>query len=142
MQSSISPPQTFLDVYNLTIAPKLKELDIFLKERSLPITVWQLSQLLDMPYSEVQTLIHKTKITKIDYENVFLLILAGTSRLCRLIRRETERGFPVYYTPHDIAFIYEIDEKKIERVFDTLGLKQAENSYLPFVFEMLPADIN
>ena len=132
--------KTYLDVYNEEIAPKLKELDLFLKAREMPVTIWQASQILDMPYSGVQELVRILDFNNINYTNIFLLIQNGSSQICRLIQRETELGFPSRYTAQYISYIYEIGENKVTQALGKLGLVEINSDNINRVFDLLPAD--
>lgn len=131
--------KTFLDTYNETIAPKLAELDVFLKAKEEPFTIWQAAQLLEIPYQEAENILQQNKINKLDSISIFLLVLYGNSKLCRLIRHEKERGFPLRYTPEDIAFIYELDRQKVQNAYRRIGQSEIGREHLDFLFRLLPA---
>ena len=139
MAGTFNAPKTYSDTYNEEIAPKIMAIDLFLKEREQPITIWQVSQLLDMSYIAVEKLIYKLDITGINHTNIFRLISLGTSQVCRLIQREALLGFPSTYTAKDISFIYEIDELMVLKAFEILGVEAVSGTDITRVFDLLPA---
>lgn len=129
MKKSLS----FLDTYLRIIVPKLKTLDILLKYGD-EIPLEEVEAVLEISGAEIFRLL---KIKSADYltsNELRQLISLCDCEICTLIKREINCGLPTYYTPKDISYIYGLNEDRLKKAFDFLGIKEATDFDLPAIF--------
>ena len=122
---------SYLHTYTSHIAPKLREIDTYIKTSSGTIPIAKTAQLLCLSEDEVATITRDNNITNITRRNFFTIMAKGSSFICGLFRRETERGSPYVYTRADIAYIYMIDPDLLNATCDALGIHEVTDYTLP-----------
>lgn len=125
---------TLLEVYQNLIAPKLKEIDLFLKTGDDYITSAQAAQILDESEKEIIDIMANLNIGKIDKKSFIRIMEKGSSPICGFFRRELACGSPYVYSRQDIAYIYKLDIKQLNLACDSLHIKEITPYTLPKVF--------
>jgi|GEM_PF-319805 len=129
---------TLLEVYQQMIAPKLKEIDVFLKTKESDITVSEAAGLLDESEKNILNIMARLHLTKIDKKSFIKIMINGRSPICGLLRRELDCGSPILYSRKDIAYIYNLDLNKVNEVCDKLHIKEITSYTMPKVFAHIP----
>lgn len=124
--------ESISDIYFNKISPKIKEIDIILKERKT-ISFEKTLDLLDLKENELKSIMQKLKINKIKPKNFIQIMLNGDSFICKIFKRELECGSPSFYSPKDISYIYNLDESKVFKAFEFLELKFVTTSQIPTI---------
>lgn len=132
MQSS-----NFYDYYNNIICPKIKSLDILYKGNYDNIDIKDIVGLLDISEKEIQSIINAKNIHIINSQNIPILLLNGSSYICRIFRRTLNINCPQIYTVRDIAYIYELDEKIINNICKKLNIKKITQNQLDSIFKQI-----
>lgn len=128
-------PKTFLSVYRNSIAPRISELDIFLKTEKEPYTAFDTSQLLNITEDEINTIMSVHNIPEIN-KNTFPLIMKNCpDEFCRMFKRMLECGIPGKYFPEQISYIYDIDIEKVSDAFNKLNTSVVYSDTLEELFE-------
>ena len=123
-------------LYEAEIAPKLREIDIFIKSCA-GITAGEASRLLMISEDETRRLMTAHRIRSLDRRSFFTIMADGSSWLCKLFRRECELGSPFVYSADEIAYIYALDAEEVRRAFDETGVIEATAYTLPLVFSRI-----
>ncbi len=132
-------PKNFLETYEFNIAPKLKEIDVFLKSVDLPIHISKIANILYITEEEIKNIMRQERIDEINPITFFIIMKNGSSNICRLFKRELECGTPYIYTPKDISYIYDIRIEKVEKACKVLGIHDITPRTLPLIFSKIPA---
>ncbi len=114
------------------ISPKIKEIDITLKENKI-ISIKKTANLLDLKEDEILKIMKTLKISKINKKNFIQIMLNADSFICEIFRRELECGSPNFYSPKDISYIYNIDEYKVFKAFEFLELEFITTNQIPTI---------
>lgn len=133
-------PENFLECYELTIAPKLKEIDLFLKtsEESL-LKMEDVSKLLFISQEEILAIMKKENIEEINKFTFYSIMKNGSSFICQLFKRELERGTPSTYSIDDISYIYNINKNLLAKTCGQIGLTEIKSAVIPLLFANIPA---
>lgn len=126
--------ESYLDYYNKTIAPKLKEIDIFIKTSTLPLNQEKMSKLLYISQNELQQIIISHSINLLEKQSFFDIMKHGSSEICQLFSRELQCGIPKIYTPHNISYIYNIDIDTILDACKNIGIVEFNSFTLKLLF--------
>lgn len=132
-QKSNKRPTNFLDQYNQTIAPKLKEIDLFIKTYN-ELNIHNVSAILNISEAEVKKIMETEEIKEINRFSFFTIMKNGSSYICKIFSRELERGIPNTYLPHDISYIYNIDIDCILEACQELGMYKFNSTTLHELF--------
>lgn len=114
------------------IMPKIKEIDISLKEKRI-ISFKETINLLDLKEQELLKIIKELNITKINKKNFIKIMLKGESFICQIFKRELECGSPSLYSPKDISYIYNLEEYKVFKAFEFLELEFITTNQIPTI---------
>lgn len=128
---------SFDQIYTESISPKLKAIDIFLKESITPFQVYEVSRVLEIETDELSHLMKMLQITEIDSVNFFTLILSASSEICQLISRQFKYGQTNAYTPEMIAEIYKLNIHKVKSSFADLSIDLATDVELIDIFKRI-----
>ncbi len=128
---------SFAQIYTESISPKLRAIDIFLKENSSPFQVYDVSRVLEIETDELSYLMEIHQITQIDAINIFTLMLNASSEICQLIGRQFKYGQTNTYTPEMIATIYHLNVHKVRNAFVDLNIEFATDMELPEIFKRI-----
>ena len=131
---SKNQPQTFLEFYQTTISPKLKEIDIVIKSREENIPLFFVSELLGIPKEEIETIMTYSRINQINSGNILHIMLNGSGYICGILRRELEYSSAEKYSAKDISYIYNLEYKTVEKAFNFLGLDYISQKALKAIF--------
>jgi len=121
---------TFYDVYRFFISPRLRAIDVFLHTAAPPYNPADVAMLL--------MLAPNTMPNALDRAAVLQLMEQRDSFICRLYRREQERGMPILYTREDIAYIYGLPHEDVNAAYDALHAAEATAAMLPRLFAEIP----
>ena len=136
-QASCIQLMSFDKIYLNIIRPKLETLDIFLKENTSPFHVYEVANILEIEPDEVLTLMNTLQITALDANNIFKIILNGSSKICQLISRQWKYTQTSLYTPEMIAEIYMLNIHKVKSAFAELGIELVSDLELLEVFKRI-----
>lgn len=131
-QGSYKKKDAIIDIYFEKIMPKIKDIDIILKEKRT-ISFEDTLNLLDIEEEELLEIMKKLKISKIKPKNFINIMINGSSFICKILRREIECGSPYYYSPKHISYIYNLDERKVLKAFAFLELDFVTTSQIPTI---------
>ena len=125
---------SFLEIYQMEIAPQLQSLDIIIKSMDEPLTVTEASEALYISEAETKHILKHLNIDVID-QSAFLQIMSeASSPICRLYQRELDIGSPYVYTREDISYIYTIPLDVVNQACEDLGLVKLTAYTLPDLF--------
>jgi len=127
--------RSFLDVYRHCIRPRLSAIDLFLRLNEPPYPAEQVASVLALSPHDV---LHVRSSGSVDRAAFMQILASGESYICRLYRRELERGAPVVYTPEDVAYIYGLMPSKVREACAALGIREATALRLPDIFAAIP----
>lgn len=100
---------TYLEYYNTNLSPKLQEIDLFLKtDEGNAIDINVASKLLEITTSEIKEIMSNNGLTNITKHSFFIIMLNGSSDICKLFARELQVNIPDYYSISDISYIYQL----------------------------------
>ena len=122
---------SYLHTYISKIAPKLQEIDLYIKSSDGILSTEHVANLLELSQDEIAEIARKNNISQISRRNFFDIMAMGSSFICGLYRREIECGSPYIYTRSDIAYIYQIDIDRINSTCDALGIREVTAYTLP-----------
>ncbi|WP_317855804.1 hypothetical protein [Chakrabartyella piscis] len=129
--------QTYLEQYDTFIAPKLQELDLFLKTTEPPYAVGDIAICLDSSDEEIQSLLQKFGFG-LPTKGVFLyLIQLVKSPICKLIQREIACGMPPTYTIEEISYIYDLEIEKVQVAAQNIGKETFTKKDLVHLFSYI-----
>ncbi|MCL2855799.1 MAG: hypothetical protein FWE21_09320 [Defluviitaleaceae bacterium] len=129
---------TFWEEYQNNIAPRIAEVDLFLKTAEYPLRTDCVADVLELGEREVCQILTEVDADKIDKNAFFTIMSRGSSGLCRLYQREMELRSPATYTCGDIAYIYNLNYDVVARVYQMLKIKEATAFTMPLVFSNIP----
>lgn len=125
-----------ISTYNLKIVPKIKEIDIFLKETE-KIQLSDVANILEITQDELDNILSILNITEITEKNFLQIMINGSSLICKILKREIECGSPFFYSPKDISYIYNLSQNEVEKAFEFLNLKKVITSQIPAILIQL-----
>ncbi|MCT4596876.1 MAG: hypothetical protein N4A50_03215 [Vallitalea sp.] len=105
---------TYLEYYNTNLSPKLQEIDLFLKtEEDNIIDINDVSKLLEITKSEIKEIMSVNGLNDITKHSFFIIMLNGSSDICKLFARELQVSIPDYYSISDISYIYQLPYESV-----------------------------
>ena len=125
---------SFLEMYQMEIAPQLQSLDIILKSMDEPLTYTEASEALYISEAEIIDIMKRLKINVIDQRSFLKIMSEASSPICRLYQRELSTGSPYVYTREDISYIYSIPIDIVNQACEDLGLVKLTAYTLPDLF--------
>ncbi|MEA4967303.1 hypothetical protein SDC9_90073 [bioreactor metagenome] len=132
--SAIEQYKPYLTKYQNNIIPRLKEIDLFLKTKPSPYTKKDTLALLKISNEELEELMKKNNISKITSESFMVIMKNGSDELCRVFKRELERGLTNYYSPEQVSYIYNIDIDIILNAYAQMGVTKLHHGLLETLF--------
>lgn len=132
---------SFRHIYDQNIVPKLQEIDLFLKTTDAPYPVQRVAELLGVTKEVVVSIMSKLDMTSLNKLAFFNIVVECSSYICGLIKRQWKYVGTAFYTPQMIAYIYELNEKKVQDAFERLGIDCIHESHLLDVFSEIPTPI-
>lgn len=124
----------FLESYLNEVSPKLKEIDILIKTCDGELSIYETSQALEITDDEVKSIMNCNNIKKITKNTFFTIMSNGSSYICKLYSREKKCGSPLFYTPDNISYIYDIDYSLVKSAFQKLNMKEATSFTISEIF--------
>jgi len=128
----------FLEVYEMSIAPKLREIDLFLKEADYPLSTSDVARVLGIDSANLAQIMAKLSISEIGQSDFIEIMKKGDSQICRLFCREVELGSPPTYTVNQIAYIYNLDQNAVYKACQKLQIREATPYIMPMIFAQIP----
>lgn len=128
-------PKTFLSVYRQNIAPRISELDIFLKTEEEPYDISDATRLLNITNGEINTIMSVHNIEEINRSTLPLIMKNCPDEFCRMFKRMLECGIPGKYFSEQISYIYNIDIEKVSDAFKKLNISFIPANRLEELFE-------
>ena len=128
-------PKTFLSVYRQNIAPRISELDIFLKTEEEPYDISDTARLLNITNGEINTIMSVHNIEEINRSTLPLIMKNCPDEFCRMFKRMLECGIPGKYFSEQISYIYNIDIEKVSDAFKKLNISVVYSDRLEELFE-------
>ena len=125
---------SFLEFYEYSISPKLRDIDIFIKTSEGFMNTSEISRLLYISDSELSTIMFSRDIRFIDSSNFFDIMECGSSYICKLFFREKNCGSPYIYTRKQIAYIYDLDINVVDIICDKLNISKITDYSLRLIF--------
>lgn len=122
---------SYLHTYISRIVPKLREIDLYVKESSGVMSYESVARVLDISAEEVRRIAGENNISRITRGNFFRVMAGGSSFICGLYHREVECGSPYVYTRSDVSYIYQIDPETVNRICDELDICEVTAYSLP-----------
>lgn len=132
--------KNYWDIYSHEIMPRINKADLLLKTSEASIQPHMAASVLDISLSELFLIMSRLHIASVTSESFPLIMLHGSSTLCRLFARELRLGCSESYEPMQIASIYSLDPDKVRKAFDALGISSADSSQLKQIFRLIPSD--
>ncbi len=127
----------FLNVYNNEICPTLKALDIIIKAHYNNVDINELSSLLHITPNEINTILSSKHINNISSDIIPTIMLNGSSYICKIFKKSLSYYNCTTYSPKDIAYIYNIDKRKVEKAFNALNITEISESNFPQLFKLI-----
>lgn len=131
------PSNNFYDYYNNIICPKLRALDILSKGNYSNIDIDSIINLLDISEKEINYILEQKNIDNISSDTIHILMLNGSSYICKIFRRTINTGCPSDYTVEDIAYIYGLEPKRVDSIFKKLHTHSVPDNELNNVFRQI-----
>lgn len=132
--------KSYWDIYSHEIIPKINNADLLLKTSETTIQPHLAASVLDISLSELLLIMNKLHITSVTIDSFPLIMLHGSSVICKLFTRELSHGLSDSYEPAQIASIYSLDLEKVKNAFKTLGITRAHSSQFKQIFSLIPSD--
>lgn len=129
--------QSYEQIYNTSIKPKLEAIDIYLKEDPAPYYLHEVAYLLDLEETELAEIMDALCITEINKIHFFSIILNAKSEICQLIKRQWRYFNQNTYTPEMVADIYNLNLHKVKYAFEDLNIDEVTPAELPNVFKRI-----
>ena len=133
---------SYLEQYYAKIAPAIREIDLMLKTSEGDLSVGQTSRALDIKPNEIIDIMNANKLQRITTSEFLIIMRQGSSEICRMYRRELDKGSPFVYTHEDISYIYGIDLGLIEDVCARLGIYEITEYTLPEVLAEIEVPVS
>ena len=126
--------ETYLDMYEREIEPRLQKIDVALKSAKT-VRTQEAAELLDVSEREIEKLMRQLHISRITPAAFVKIMENSDGDICNLFRREVSCGSPAVYTAEDIAYIYGIDPGQVSEAFRYINATEVSAAALPAVFE-------
>lgn len=118
-----------IDIYNNKIIPKIKMLDIYLKSNGY-INVDIISKITEIKICDINNILNKIGQNKVNSKNILQVLIEGESFICEIMKKEIKCGSPSFYSPKQIAYIYDIEEYKVINAYKFLGVNVVNSSQI------------
>jgi hypothetical protein len=124
----------FFETYSLSISPKLKDIDTFVRCSNPCFDITEVADILYLTTEEVRSIMEEKDIRQLDRKSFFIVMSRGSSDICRLFKRELDCGSPYLYTKEDISYIYSLDPEIVNKACEDLRIKELTSYMLPELF--------
>ncbi len=125
----------FYNTYTNDISPVLQSLDILIKSGEDNIEPNEICSILNISQKEMNYIVKEKNIKHISSESIPVIMLNGSSYICRLFRKSLSYAKNSVYTPEDIAYIYSIDRGKVINACNKLHITEITEDILPKIFK-------
>lgn len=129
--------QSYDQIYNTSIKPKLEAIDVFLKEDHMPYYHHEVAHLLDLELDELSDLMKALNITELNKVHFFSLVLNANSEICQLIRRQWRYSNQSTYSPEMVADIYNLNLHKVQCAFEDFEADEIKTTELTQIFKRI-----
>ena len=124
----------FYNTYTNDISP-VQSLDILIKSGEDNIEPNEICSILNISQKEMNYIVKEKNIKHISSESIPVIMLNGSSYICRLFRKSLSYAKNSVYTPEDIAYIYSIDRGKVINACNKLHITEITEDILPKIFK-------
>ncbi len=131
----------FYNTYTNNISPALKSLDILIRSGEDDIEPDEICSILDISRKEMNYIVKEKNIEHISSECIPVIMLNGSSYICRLFRKSLSYTENSVYTPEDIAYIYSIDRGKVINACNKLRITEITEDILPKIFKNIRVSV-
>lgn len=128
---------SFFNTYYNEICPTLKELDVIIKANYSDVDINELSSLLGITPREINVILDSKNIDSLSSEIIPTIMLNGSSYICKIFKKSLSYYNNDTYSPHDIAYIYNIDENKVKNACNALHIKEISEANFPQLFKLI-----
>ncbi len=125
----------FYNTYSNEIRPALRSLDVLIKSSEDDIAPDEICSLLNISRKEINKIVRAKNIKNISSDCIPLIMLNGSSYICRIFRKSLSYTKNTVYSPEDIAYIYSIDAGKVTKACDKLRITEITEDILPKIFK-------
>lgn len=126
---------TYLEYYNTNLSPKLQEIDLLLKtQEDDTIDMDIVSKLLEISNSEIEEIMINNGIIEITKHSFFIIMINGSSDICKLFARELQVNIPDYYSLTDISYIYQLPYESVLEASKQASLKNITSKNINKLF--------
>ncbi len=125
----------FYNTYSNEICPALRSLDILIKSSEDNIAPDKICSLLNISHNEINKIVRAKNIKNISSDCIPLIMLNGSSYICKIFRKSLSYTKNSVYSPEDIAYIYSIDTGKVLKACDKLRVTEITEDILPKLFK-------
>ena len=131
----------FYNTYTNNISPALRSLDILIRSGEDDIEPDEICSILDISRKEMNYIVKEKNIKHISSECIPVIMLNGSSYICRLFRKSLSYTENSVYTPEDIAYIYSIDRGKVINACNKLRITEITEDILPKIFKNIRVSV-
>lgn len=121
---------TFWDYYQKKIQPQVMLADVFFRTEQEPYDLQKVAKQFCLP----EDLIKQCDTKSVSKIECVILLKNSKTFFGTLLARQLESGFPEYYTPAQISYIYDLDIALVEQAAQQTGLFRCSERLLPFLF--------
>jgi len=131
---------SFLEFYKARIYDVLCEIDILIKTSENYINITEISKVLNLNEEEINNIMISKGLKNINQKSFFTVMEQGSSYICKLYQKEKETGSPYFYTPEQIAYIYDLDTDIVVAICEELGIAEITSFLLADIFGEITID--
>lgn len=121
-----------IDIYNEEIVPKIKSIDYLIKTKNC-LSIEECLEIMDISEDELLKILKRLDIEHINSSTILPVMIEGKSSICKMMKREIDRGSPNFYTPEDLSYIYNIDYDKTKKAYSFLELRLVSSKQIPAI---------
>ncbi len=121
---------TFWDYYQKKIQPQVMLADVFFRTEQEPYDLQKVAKQFCLP----EDLIKQCDTKSVSKIECVTLLKNSKTFFGTLLARQLKSGFPEYYTPAQISYIYDLDIALVEQAAQQTGLFRCSERLLPFLF--------
>jgi len=132
---------SFDKIYSQNIRPKLEDIDVFLKSRTMPYDINDIAHLLSVHPVDILDVMDRLEISTLNKISFFSLLLYLPSYICKLIQRQWQYSTAKVYSAEMIAAIYQINIHKVKSAFEELEIEYIASDQLNAVFKRIYSPI-
>lgn len=113
--------QSYEQIYNTSIRPKLEAIDLFIKSNEMPYKTEEAASILDLELTELINIMKENNIIELNAMTFFHVIYHASSEICKLISRQWQYQGVDSYTPQAVSDIYGLNLHNVTSAFKELN---------------------